>query len=96
MVNFCCEDMKYHIYQSKDTEVKTILYIPRFNEYGIPCNEDGVSMIIINYCPWCGKKLPLSLRDKWFEKLLLLGFESPLFDEHIPIEYKTDEWWKGR
>lgn len=87
--------MECHIYDSHDLEKKTILYVPRFNEYGIPCEEDGVSMIMINYCPWCGRKLPNSLRDKWFDEVLSLGFENPLFDENIPIAYKTAAWWNN-
>ena len=93
MVNFCCEDMKCHIYETNDSERKTILYVPKFNEYGIPCREDSISMILIHYCPWCGCELPDSLRNKWFDDLLALGFEEPLFDERIPQEYKTDLWW---
>jgi hypothetical protein len=25
--------------------------------YGIPIHDGGTSMILINYCPWCGTKL---------------------------------------
>ncbi len=85
--------MKDNIYRIDDKETKSILYLPRFNEYGIPCQEDGVSMLHIEYCPWCGKKLPDSYREKWFDELLLLGFEDPIFDESIPEKYKSDKWW---
>lgn len=54
----------------------------------------------IDCCPWCSKKLPESLRDKWFE---FLEKEYSLDDPHreeqeklIPEEFKTDEWWKER
>ncbi len=29
------------------------------NIYGIPINDGGASMIVIQYCPWCGGKLPI-------------------------------------
>lgn len=96
-MTFCCEDMAYHTYQPTDSEEKTILYIPRFNEYGIPCRDDsGASVILITHCPWCGKALPKSLRDEWFDKLSVLGFENPLFDDSIPQAFQTDVWWKGK
>lgn len=93
-MDFCCKDMEYHICEARDSEMNAIWYIPKFNEYGIPCKEDGVSMITIDYCPWCGKKLPDSLRDKWFAALFALGFEDPLFDKNVPKEYQTDLWWR--
>ena len=69
-----------------------IWYSDIFDEYGIVVNEDNSSMITINYCPWCGKKLPTSQREKWFEELELKGFIAPLFDDNIPTEYKSKEW----
>jgi len=54
----------------------------------------GSSYIGINYCPWCGGALPLSLRDEWFEEIERLGLEpeSPT----LPWKYSTDEWWIDR
>ena len=60
----------------------------------------GNAIQVIHYCPWCGKKLPKNLSDKWFEILDLdYKIECPLDDEEqhkIPPEFKTDEWWKKR
>jgi hypothetical protein len=64
-----------------------------FNEYGIIVHDGGSSSsITIAFCPWCGAQLPESLRDRWFEALESLGFDNP-FEQEIPKEYKTDEWY---
>ncbi len=53
----------------------------------------------ITYCPWCGKKLPKSLRSEWYDEIENLGIELPLDNEKIkklPKEYQTEEWWKKK
>lgn len=35
---------------------------PSQREYGLLIHDGGASMSVINYCPWCGAKLPESLR----------------------------------
>ena len=68
--NMCCEDMRVHVYMldkkivldDGDVSDKVIYYISKFNEYGIPLFDEG-SFILIAHCPWCGKKLPQSLRE---------------------------------
>ena len=104
MVNVCCEDMQNNVciidqkIFSSECD-KTIYYSSRFDEYGIPIRDGergcATSYILINNCPWCGKKLPESKRNAWFDALEELGFDSPL-DEDIPEKFKTAEWWKGR
>ena len=67
-------------------------YSEIFDEYGINVLEDNCSSILICFCPWCGKKLPLSKRDKWFKELEEKGFENPLFADNIPESYKSGSW----
>ena len=69
MKEFCCEDMKIHLYLREedvvlddgDKEDKVIFYYSSSNEYGIPIVDliGGFisSYIVINHCPWCGKTL---------------------------------------
>ncbi|MGI9227532.1 MAG: DUF6980 family protein [Gammaproteobacteria bacterium] len=84
----CCEEMELHLTQDE----LHIQYIPKFREYGISCKHDGVTGFqLIEYCPWCGKSLPESLRDKWFSELEALGFEPE--DPRLPKKYLFDEWW---
>jgi hypothetical protein len=65
-------------------------FIPKFREYGINYADGGSSLQTIQFCPWCGSKLPSSLRIEWFEELDRLGLE---LDDEMPIELKSDEWW---
>lgn len=78
--------MRYNIQDSK-----SIIYSEAVDEYGINIAEDHVSMILIEYCPWCGSKLPDSKRDAWFETLEAMGYDRP-FDQHIPCEFKSAKW----
>lgn len=86
----CCEMMKYFVSDFKSNEI--IQYCDIFDEYGIVIHDGGNSSVLINYCPWCGKKLPDTKREKWFEELESLGFENPLEDD-IPEEYRSNLWW---
>jgi hypothetical protein len=69
-----------------------IAYSARFREYGLIYQDGGTSRQLLQYCPWCGSKLPASLRDRWFERLEELGLEPN--DPEIPVEMKTDAWWR--
>jgi hypothetical protein len=33
-----------------------IYYSGQFGDYGIIVHDGGSSIIVIGYCPWCGKK----------------------------------------
>jgi len=57
MNRHCCERMNLN-----DGEGAAILYISKFNEYGIPVLDGGSSYITLEFCPWCGTKLPPSKR----------------------------------
>lgn len=85
-----CSDMEYYL----DMEDKIIEYFPQFDEYGIPLCDGGNSHILIFSCPWCGKKLPESKRNEWFDELEKLGIDEPMFNDSIPEKYKTSEWYK--
>ncbi len=93
----CCNNMSFFINQNrKDVEFDSedlIYYEPKFDEYGIIIHDSGKSYIKIEFCPWCGKKLPVSKRDLWFEELEKLGIENPLEDE-IPEDFNSDKWWR--
>ncbi len=94
-MTFCCDMMEYH-HQVVDCFAdripnKIICFNPKFNEYGI--KYDAISHIEINFCPWCGKKLPESLRERWHEELEKIGCD-PSNNIDIPDKFKTDAWWK--
>jgi hypothetical protein len=84
----CCQQMSMHL---SEKEV-AIVYNQRFREYGIRILDGGNALQRISFCPWCGSKLPASLRDLWFARLDSLGLEPD--DPRVPEEMKTDAWWR--
>ena len=90
----CCEQMNNHITCNNDNfedSNKLIYYSEIFDEYGIIIHDGGSSSLLINYCPWCGKKIPNSRRGDWFDALEKLGFDDP-FNQKIPEKYNSSEW----
>lgn len=73
-------------------EDASLIYVPKFREYGIRVLDGGSSFIAIRFCPWCGKKLPASLRDEWFSRLENLNLEPD--DPKVPEELLDDSWWR--
>jgi hypothetical protein len=69
-----------------------ICYIDKYREYGIDVLDGGTSIQVIEFCPWCGRKLLSSLRNQWLDEIEQLGLT--LGDTRIPAEYLSDEWWK--
>jgi hypothetical protein len=84
--DFCCSELKSHI-EGGDLYLH---FDPKFREFGVRYSDDGMSLQLIKYCPWCGSTLPSSLRIEWFDELDSLGLDP---DGDIPAIYRTDEWW---
>jgi hypothetical protein len=84
----CCDMMESNL---RDGET-AIRYYPKFREYGILVLDGGSSFVQIRHCPWCGKPLPASLRNEWFEIIEAKGLEPE--DAAIPQEMTSDAWWK--
>lgn len=72
-----------------------LVYVPKFREFGIDVLDGGTSFLVINYCPWTGKKLPASVRDKWFD-ILWDELKMDVDDDGIPQEMFSEEWWIKR
>jgi hypothetical protein len=70
-------------------------YSPYHREYQIVAKSDGF-VITIDYCPWCGTKLPNSLRNVWGERLDALGFLDPYGEDRasVPDAFWSDSWWR--
>jgi hypothetical protein len=102
MTKHCCEDMKRNVEYKNETLGKydcpdnLITYVSKMDEYGIVIHDGGSSYIKIEFCPWCGAKLPESKRDLWFETLSGMGYKFPAGEDNLPEEFETDEWWKKR
>jgi hypothetical protein len=69
-----------------------IQYTPEFREYGLIVHDGGSSAISMRFCPWCGARLPESLRDQWFEELRALGIDP--WKQEVPERYRSDTWWR--
>jgi hypothetical protein len=100
-MEFCCKDMKIKVEQKCDIHEdvfecpdNVVYYNQTFDEYGLIIHDGGSSYIHILFCPFCGAKLPKSKRELYFNVLKKLKFHP--FDENLPEEFKTDEWWKKR
>ena len=76
-----------------DCPDRLIVYVARFDEYGIIVHDGGGSHIAIAFCPFCGAKLPESKRALWFDRLKAIGVMDPLSCD-IPKEFETDEWFR--
>lgn len=64
MVNYCCENMKYHAefnceaHDNKFDCPDNIIYFNKANnKYGLIIHDGGSSFIGIRFCPFCGKEL---------------------------------------
>jgi hypothetical protein len=82
----CCGQMQTHI----DSNELHLNFMPKLREYGVDYADGGTSSQTIQFCPWCGSKLPLSLRVQWFEELDRLDLEP---NDDLPAELKDDTWW---
>jgi hypothetical protein len=85
----CCEQMQGAI----DDGETGISYTPKFDEFGLAVRDGGSSYITLNFCPWCGHKLPTSRRDEWFRRLEAMNIAFTKDD--IPTEFKSDAWYAG-
>ena len=71
-----------------------IVFADQYNEYGMPIRDGGNSYWKIDHCPWCGHQLPDSKRELWIQKLRALGYDPFKDFEKIPVEYRSDKWYK--
>jgi len=89
-VNFRC-DRHQNAFECPDA---LVAYEARYDEYGLVIHDGGGSVLSIKHCPWCGAKLPESLRNRWFDELEALGFDDPATQE-VPAKYNGDAWYRG-
>jgi len=90
----CCLTMD----RGLESDANIFHYSSKYREYGvlIPKSTGCISM---DYCMFCGKKLPKSVRHEWYDILEQeYGLESPDEEDKkkVPKEFLTDEWWKKR
>ena len=66
---YCCETMQYHLNVRCDQHPDPldcadilICHSGQSDEFGIIIHDGGSAYSLIQYCPWCGTKLPESQR----------------------------------
>ena len=102
----CCEYMSREIHYFRrrflDEERNLLAHVgydePRRMFYMLnnrnPKNYGGIG---IEYCPWCGKKLPIHLSPwAWLKYEYGKGYDWDLLPKKIQKEFDTDKWWKKR
>ena len=92
----CCQMMAFF---TEDKRIG-IRYNPKTRSYYIDL-IDGPAKQNISYCPFCSKKLPTCLREKYYVILNKKYNIEDLYDREkleklIPEEFKSDAWWKKR
>ncbi len=65
-------------------------YDPSMREYSITYSGDG-SVQVIAFCPFCGARLPDSVRTAYFERRDAL---DPERKNDPPLEMQSDQWWR--
>lgn len=98
---FCCKKMAAALrHDCKDHETPwdcsdtSLVYHEPFNEYGVPIRDGGMSYLIIDHCPWCGKRLPSSERDRWFDEVEAASLD-PQDIEALPPNFLSAAWRQG-
>jgi hypothetical protein len=94
----CCEDMRRQVEWACDQHPDRhdcadclVEYVPYLREYGLLIHDGGTSSLRIRFCPWCGIRLPESLRDRWFEELRTRGIDP--WEDEIPEPFRSSAWW---
>lgn len=105
-MTWCCSKLSTEVLEIKSKNRKvnhSIIYDEAWRDFAIKCIYcdvgNGLMLVDIIYCPWCGTQLPNRLSDEWYDVLSSeYGIEDPTDKDRdkVPPEFKTDEWWKKR
>ncbi|MCT6778887.1 hypothetical protein ABZ329_18695 [Streptomyces rubiginosohelvolus] len=97
MTDHCCEVMTTRVSWHCDRHDTPstcpdalIRFSARFQEYGLVIHDGGASTLGIDFCPWCGQRLPESQRDRWFDELERRGIDP--WEDPIPAEFQDGGW----
>ncbi|MEV7728768.1 hypothetical protein AB0P15_29110 [Streptomyces sp. NPDC087917] len=60
----------------------------KFQEYGLIIHDGGTASITIDFCPWCGRRLPESQRNRWFDELGHRRFDP--WEDKVPAAFQDD------
>jgi hypothetical protein len=102
-MKYCCPHLKNETEENEGNRKKCIKYLAKFRMFAIVVDEAEEVYQPIDYCPFCGKKLPKDLNDEYW-KTIIEEIDTEYYPTHenydknrpLPEEFKTDEWWKKR
>lgn len=72
-----------------------LVYSPDLREFGLMVFDGGPAIQTFSFDPFSGKKLPESLRDRWYDDLDARGID-PHGETPLPEGYGDETWWVGR
>lgn len=83
-----CETMR----RSLEDREMPVEYSDRLREYTLR-SDDGSIQQGMDFCPFCGAELPVSVRNEFVRRLRAMGLD-PWEDERPPA-YRTGAWWRN-
>jgi hypothetical protein len=95
---FCCDTVYELLDQNGNDAFRTHMrFISNIRTYAILNQKEYGGFEPIDYCPFCGAKLPERL-DQTLTEILQkeYGLDSWKDYKKAPEEFHTDEWWKKR
>ena len=92
-----CSSLTDYLKGGDDEGMTSIIHVPNIRTYAILNKKEYGGFEPMDYCPFCGAKLPTRLDEKLSE---ILQNEYGLKDWHdykkAPHEFHTNEWWIKR
>gem|GEM_PF-899710 len=92
-----CEDFADYFKNGEEEGMTSLIHIPRIRTYAILNKKKYGGWTAIDYCPFCGAKLPERM-DGVLTKILQKEYYLNSHEDFkkAPHEFWTDEWWKKR
>ena len=95
--NYVCSDLLNFLKGGDEEGMTSIIHIPNIRTYAILNKKEYGGFEPMDYCPFCGAKLPERLDGKLTEILQKeYGLNSWKDYKKAPHEFHTDEWWVKR
>ena len=92
-----CTELSWFLKGGDEEGMTSIIHIPNIRTYAILNKKEYGGFEPMDYCPFCGAKLPERLDGKLTEILQKeYGLNSWKDYKKAPHEFHTDEWWKKR
>ena len=90
-------DRLYDLVLGDERNTTRLQYIPNIRTYAILSKKECGGFEPMDYCPFCGAKLPERLDEKLTE-ILQKEYDLNSWKDYkkAPHEFHTDEWWKKR